>query len=352
MLPADTPASSLDQRNIATAIKDENVISTPQFDEAELLTLIDRMLRTLPGGNGGKAKIRQVTQRQERYRGGYDAVATSVKPFYIQAKTSSFHSYKSSSEIISSRESIPLNTKPGVFTFYLRKHKGTDEPLQHNALYWLSLRSTAAYVCPTFVSENELDTRIDLAIVLKRHQVWEYLNNDYTDASTGKTQSFFTRHFNGLITIVPHRLVDHYLHRYSYDKSTTPSIVFHSDPESVGFAQPWNSFFNGLTNSSQSPDVTSENKVFQPVGIDTLRNIQLNWIDEAFDTEISGLMMKPSDVSQALHSANLSNSTNFDRSTSAINYLRKLDGLDLSAFFGSFLKEKYSIHQNILFQSE
>ncbi|RAI65917.1 hypothetical protein DOZ69_13325 [Pseudomonas fluorescens] len=98
--------------------------------------------------------------------------------------------------------------------------------------------------------------------------------------------------------------------------------------------------------------MTSENKVFQPVGIDTLRNIQLNWIDEAFDTEISGLMMKPSDVSQALHSANLSNSTNFDRSTSAINYLRKLDGLDLSAFFGSFLKEKYSIHQNILFQSE
>ncbi|MCR8931768.1 MULTISPECIES: hypothetical protein [Pseudomonas] len=327
--------------------KEESVISKAKFAEAELLTLIDRMLRDLPDGNGGRAKIRQVTQRQERNLGGYDAVATSVQPFYIQAKTSSFHSGKSTSKIISSRNAIPVNSNPGAFAFDLRKHRGTDEPLQHNALYWLSLRSTAAYVCPTFLSEHELENRLEKALDLKRHEIWHYRDDVYTEAGNSQSQSFQALHFHGLLTIIPHRLVATYRHRYSYDNSATPSIVFHSDPENVGEARSFTSFVETLSSQSQIPDKVFS-RITRPVSFERLKDTQLSWIEEAFDPATQGLNIKASDVSESLSSAFLSRTTNFQNTSHALKYLQKLDGRDVSVFFGALLKKKYSIYQHYL----
>lgn len=328
------------------------MVTTPQFDEAELLTLIDRMLRIVPGGNGGKAKIRQVTQRQERVRGGYDAVATSVQPFYIQAKTSEFHPAASKSKIIAARNNIPVNSSPGVFTFYLRKHEGTTEPLQHNALYWLSLRSTAAYVCPTFVSESELEKRLDLALELRRHEIWNYQKHCYTEFNDGKSQTIQARHFHGLMTIVPHRMVDHYLHRYSYDKEINPSIVFHSEPEYVGYAKSLDSFLQTLTNEASTTDKGFANKARMPLSFERFREMQLNWIDEAFDPATQGFHISLPEVSRTLRSTRFSNNTYFQESSGALAYLRKMKGEDLSVFFGSLLKEKYGVYQNLLLRND
>ncbi|MCL9802367.1 hypothetical protein [Pseudomonas sp. AKS31] len=327
--------------------KEESVISKAKFAEAELLTLIDRMLRKIPDGNGGRAKIRQVTQRQERNLGGYDAVATSVQPFYIQAKTSSFYPGRSTSKIISSRNAIPVNSDPGAFAFDLRKHKGTDEPLQHNALYWLSLRSTAAYVCPTFLSEYELENRLEKALDLERHEIWHYRDHVYTEASNSKSQSFQALHFHGLITVIPHRLVKTNRHRYSYDNNATPSIVFHSDPENVGEARSFTSFVETLTSQNKIPDKEFRS-ITRPVSFEKLKETQLNWIEEAFDPDTPGFNIKASDVSESLRSAFLSRSTDFQNTTNALKYLQKLDGRDLSIFFGALLKNKYSIYQHHL----
>lgn len=317
----------------------------PKFDEAELVTLIDRLVRSAPGLHGGRAKVRQITQRQERYRGGYDAVVSTVLPFYVQAKTASFHPDHSASDIISDRNGLGINSSPGAFAFYLRKHQGTTEPLQHNALYWMSLRSMAAYVCPTFLSEEALDSRIEEALNVRRHEVWSYQETAYHEPTKGHVSKIRARHFAGLVTIVPHRLVDHYLHRYSYDKHSCPAVVFHSDPEKVPDSKPFSEFFSAIGFDQQNiergnPD---ERRAFKSV--DALRASQLQWIEESFASSDQGFSVSLPDLSHALYAAQISSSTRFTRVENAMNYLNKLDWLDLAAFWGALLSEKFSIRQ-------
>ncbi|WP_139041003.1 hypothetical protein [Aeromonas salmonicida] len=319
----------------------------PKFDEAELVTLIDRLVRSAPGLHGGRAKVRQITQKQERYRGGYDAVVSSVLPFYVQAKTATFHPEHSTSNIISGRKALRVNSSPGAFSFYLRKHQGTTEPLQHNALYWMSLRSMAAYVCPTFLSEKTLDTRLDEALNIRRHEVWSYQQTDYHEPAKGQIAMIRARHFAGLVTIVPHRLVDHYLHRYSYDKNSNPDVVFHSDPEKVSDSRPFSEFFSAIEFDQRNIESGNSN-LFKPVH--SFRELQLQWLEESFDSHDQQFSVSLSDISHALYAAQLSSSTRFRSVGNAMKYLGKLDWLDLAAFWGALFSEKFAIRQFMAFE--
>lgn len=322
------------------------MIHPPSFDEAELITLIDRLVRSAPGLHGGSAKVRQISQKQERYRGGYDAVVASVIPFYVQAKTASFHTGNSTkSDIISGRNSLGANCSPGAFAFYLRKHTGTTEPLQHNALYWLSLRSMAGYVSPTFVSEAALEKRMDEALKVQRHQIWRYDELGYHEDGISAVQKIKARHFRGLITIVPHRLVDSHLHRYSYTDGPNPEVVFHSDPEHVPNSYDFDRFIGKIILSEQSDRNNNNSKIGAPITVDELKQRHLDWIIDAQDLSGEGIDITLPDISNALASAGFSSSARFTRYDNAMSYLKKLDWLDLSSFFGALLKEKYGIRQ-------
>lgn len=318
---------------------------SPQFDEAELITLIDRLVRFAPGLYGGNARVRQITQKQERYKGGYDAVVSSVLPFYVQAKTASFHREQSTSDIISARKNLGVNASPGAFSFYLRKHKGTTEPLQHNALYWMSLRSMAAYVCPTFWSETSLDLHLDNALTASRKNMWSYQEMEYLETGKRQKAKISARHFSGLFTIVPHRLVEHYLHRYSYCNKPNSAVVFHSEPEHVPDSKTLSGF---LSSVEFPPKYSTENKY---ISVKSFGNLPIQWLEESFSNPDQGFRLSLADISQALYSGRISNSAEFSRIDSAIRYLSKLDWLDLSAFWGALLNEKFAIKQFLATQT-
>lgn len=325
------------------------MIHPPKFGEAELLTLVDRLVRTVPGTNGGSAKIRQVTQRQERYRGGYDAVVTSVLPFYVQAKAADFHPYRANSDIIDDRRQMNLDCHPGAYAFYLRKHRGTSEPLQHNALYWLSLRSAAAYVCPAFISERSLDESIDRALRTSRKEVWSYQDVEYYELDRGRLTEIRARHFRGLVTIVPHRLVKDYLHRYSYHSPASPGVVFHSDPEPADEAEQFGYFIDRLLSMIQSEERPFINGGEQVSSPRKLREKQISWVEQALDENEDGFNLTAADISSALFHARLAD-VRFSRASGAVSFIKGLDWMDVAAFFGGLLNEKYGIRQNIIFE--
>ena len=322
------------------------MISPAKFDEAELVTLIDRLVRSAPGLHGGSATVRQITQKQEKYRGGYDAVVSSVIPFYVQAKTASFYPENSRSDIIRIRNDLGVNCSPGAFAFPLRRHDGTDEPLQHNALFWLSLRSMAGYVCPTFVSESTLERRLNEALTVQRHQIWTYDDLNYFEQGGVSVNKIRTKHFRGLITIIPHRLVDNYKHRYSYTNELSPDVVFHSEPEKVKGVYNFGKFIEEFF--LDSSDFSYNQKKISIFSVDEIRDQQLKWIEEALENKAEGVRITPADASLALATAGISSVARFQRPNSVLSFLKKMDWMDVAAFYGGLLKEKYSIRQILI----
>lgn len=311
-----------------------------QFDEGELVTLIDRLVRGVPGVLGGRAIARQISQHQESVRGGYDAVVYAVLPFYIQAKTVTFHPKASRSDIIPNRLAIKLNVNPGAFSFPLRKHRGTTEPLQHNALYWLSLRSMTAYVVPNFVSEATLDVRLEEALSVKRSEVWRYETTSIFDVNTGYAISQRARHFHGLLSITPHRLVRENNHRYSFDHVRTPSVAFHSDPENVDGSAPFSEFIEGVLIRMRQGEA---------LGPEELRKTQLKWLEMATTGEAE-VVASPTDLLLAGRASGVD--LQGARTTRAIiEALHSKNWLEVAAVWDRFLNRKYGIRQYLATES-
>lgn len=314
------------------------MIAPPAFDEHNLVTLVDRLVRVIPGAMGSKARVIQLTQMRESLAGGYDGLVSSVVPFFIQAKTAEFHPAASASEIISGRATLRLTTNPGAFAFSLRRHRKTTEPLQHNALYWLSLRTTAAYVVPTFRTEKALEEHLDRALNVVRSQVWKYKASTYSEA---KRSSFdlTVRHFHGLVSIVPHRLVSDTPHRYSYNIDEPIQVGFHSDPEPAK-GESFEKFIAGVISKLEN-DGNDIVRVDRRSAVD-----HFEWLVSAMDAE--ELKLPREALGLAMINAGITDVLRRDPDK-ALRLLQGKSWLDVAAVLGALFWTEFGIRQHLAY---
>lgn len=217
-----------------------------EFDEKNLATLIEFYLARSHFHAYGPEVI-QITQRLER-GAGFDAVVTTLVPFYCQFKRASFYPPGCNSNLAETRASVGFDDRSGFYAMSLHRHHKSRSSEQQNNLYELSKRFKTAYVAPKFYRAN----------------VFRRLKNEYRDFGypwryealvlTEERYSMVPfdriRMFHGLISIPPHKYVeDTNAHHYTYNSQH--QVCFHSDPEPL-FDGGGQSFVGFLQNVSEA----------------------------------------------------------------------------------------------------
>jgi len=173
----------------------------------------------------GHIEISRVSQDEEHYV-GYDGVLTSLIPFYLQFKRSTFHTPQFKGKTMRDREACGFATKSGFFSFTLHKNRNSKDYDQHNILHRLSKRFSAAYVAPLFYKKSALSKYKTLTPVY----AWTYKDMDVFIAETPHTpiEMRNVRILHQTMTITPHEPITDHLPSHEYTYSHNGDICFHS----------------------------------------------------------------------------------------------------------------------------
>lgn len=203
-----------------------------EFIEEDYISAVETMISTSSYGRHKKfMEISRISQDREREL-GYDGVLTSIVPFYLQFKRSSFYTPAFNGKLSSDRKQVFNQAfDKGFLGFSLHKDRNTGGYDQHNAIWELSKKSSAAYVAPLFYKSRNLTS-------LKRNEVnipWSYIRQNVKDRAYRKDYLLQAiRTFRDSIVIVPHREVKDKgaSHHYTYDKAMN-CLAFHSEVEEL-----------------------------------------------------------------------------------------------------------------------
>jgi hypothetical protein len=199
----------------------------PEFIEEEYISAIETLLShsVYPKYN---IEICRISQNEEK-EFGYDGVITSLVPFFIQFKTSIFHTPEFRGKTATDRAGFGFNKKRGFFSFSLHRDKNSKRYEQHNALYMLSKHAKAAYVAPLFYKRTKL-SEIKYKKVLFP---WRYekivVNINYHSPIVFDN----VRVLLESITLPPHAEIDDKATRHEYTFTKRGEICFHSEAISL-----------------------------------------------------------------------------------------------------------------------
>lgn len=198
----------------------------PDFIEDDLICGFETVLNR-PGYLRYPVEISRISQQDEKEI-GYDGVLTSIVPFYIQFKRSTFYTPSFTGKTMIDRQRSRLSTNRGYYGFNLHLNK-KSEPEQHNKLFTLSQISKAIYVAPLFHKKIQLSKYK----MQDNFFPWEYRDIEINDGLFRRIPIKSVRFFHDLITIPPHKHISDDLVNHSYTYSRDLDICFHSDPEVI-----------------------------------------------------------------------------------------------------------------------
>jgi|GEM_PF-2329569 len=172
-------------------------------------------------------EISRISQDEERTL-GYDGVITTLVPFYIQFKRSTFHTPQFQGKTTKDRESCGYSNRCGFFSFTLHKDRNSKKYDQHNALYSLSQHAKAAYVAPLFYKRSKLSRLKEWT----HPYPWYYDDVVIVQSSTPHVPVVFrnVRVIMDSITIPPHAPIVDHTPSHEYTFSRNGNICFHSKP--------------------------------------------------------------------------------------------------------------------------
>ncbi len=172
-------------------------------------------------------EISRISQDEEKDL-GYDGVITTLVPFYIQFKRSTFHTPQFQGKTAKERATCGYANRCGYFSFMLHKDRNSKKYDQHNALHVLSQNAKAAYAAPLFYKSSELSRLKEWA----GFYPWHYEDIAIIDSSD-PTAPFFFRHVRVLkdsITFPPHAPILDHVSSHEYTYSRNGDLCFHSEP--------------------------------------------------------------------------------------------------------------------------
>jgi hypothetical protein len=175
-------------------------------------------------------EISRISQDEENDL-GYDGVITTLVPFYVQFKRSTFHTPQFHGKTAKDRESCGYANRNGFFSFTLHKDRNSKKYDQHNALISLSQHAKAAYAAPLFYKRSQLSRLKEWAGTYP----WHY--KDITIIDSGKLTvpvSFRkVRVLMDSITFPPHAPIFDHLSSHEYTFSRNGDLCYHSEPQPV-----------------------------------------------------------------------------------------------------------------------
>lgn len=198
----------------------------PDFTEEDLIcgfgTVVDKAMYP-----SSFVEISRISQQDEKEI-GYDGVLTSIVPFYLQFKRSSFFTPSFRGKLMCDRRNFKLSTKRGFFGFSLHLNKN-GESEQHNVLFELSKRYKAAYIAPMFLKKTQLTEYKMQAL----KYAWIYDDVFIFDSEIDDLYLYRVKFFDKLVTIPPHKLISDRFVTHQYSFSSDNEICFHSEPELI-----------------------------------------------------------------------------------------------------------------------
>lgn len=198
----------------------------PEFIEEDYISAIETAISrcTYPSYF---VEISRISQDEESAL-GYDGVITTLVPFYIQFKRSTFHTPQFQGKTAKGRSACGFSNRHGFFSFTFHKNRNSKKYDQHNALYNLSQHAKAAYVAPLFYKRLELSRLKEW----NHPYPWHYQDVIIFNSSVIRGSVGFrnVRVMMDSITIPPHASILDHTSSHEYTYSRNGDICFHSEP--------------------------------------------------------------------------------------------------------------------------
>lgn len=203
----------------------------PEFIEEDFISAVETVLSTAVYP-GSQIEISRISQDDERDL-GYDGVLTSIVPFYIQFKRSTFHTPQFSGKSARDRRRCGYPSTRGFFSFALHRDRTSRRYDQHNKLFALAQAGPAAYVAPLFYKKAPLSRYKEYRV----RYPWTYKSVRITPASLPRTPIVFdrVRVLHETMTFPPHALVLDRKPSHQYTYTLGGEICFHSKPMPVDY---------------------------------------------------------------------------------------------------------------------
>lgn len=210
-------------------MKNVGLKRVPEFIEEDFIIAVERVLSNAAYPHY-YIEISRVSQDEER-EVGYDGVLTSIIPFYLQFKRSTFHQPQFRGKTARDRAACGHANRSGFFSFTLYKDRKTRGYDQHNKLYALSQQFTVAYVAPLFYKKDALSH----FKLLVPDFAWTYDDVEVVIATSPHTSVILrnARILHETMTIPPHTTILDHLPSHEYSYSHNGDICFHSTVTSV-----------------------------------------------------------------------------------------------------------------------
>lgn len=224
----------------------------PEFTEEDYISAIETAIKGCVHPPHF-VEISRVSQDAE-HELGYDGVLTSMVPFYLQFKRSTFHTPAFAGQRAKDRERLGFDCSAGFFSFPLHQDRKSGEYEQHNALWRLAMDSSAAYAAPMFYKKEGL-TRLKQTA---SGYPWHYEDVEVYEDGMGKPVLFQnTRLLIESICIPPHREVTDKAASHHYTYGCSAGVGFHSEPEIPGSTgASLSAMLHGLIRHALSTDAT------------------------------------------------------------------------------------------------